>query len=378
MSIGNGQRNIGGKKTIFKSGPFSGGGGSPPVNTVAPVLSGLNFVGQTLTSTTGTWTGTPPISYSYVFISTMDFINFTVVQSSASPTYVVQAVDAGKSIRCNVNASNSFGNDASSSNYIAIKSTILDLYNTNVERCYYLTLQRGAYYGSPCIRVRRSGDNSETNIGFDTSGNLDTANLTAFVIAGGGTQNGFIVTYYDQSTNARNATQGNNSKQAQIVASGAIMTNGGLTITDYTVSGATGDYTVTAQALNAYTIYHYNQLTSLGSTARAITGQSSIWPIYHAQVGDGFRDSGGYETIINPASSAFVKRAYVRNSNNGELYYNGVSQGTKTTLDTGTNSFNSYMGSGFGTFTNDKLRGTIVYTTNHNAATVSAISNLLD
>jgi hypothetical protein len=374
MSIGNGQRNIGGKKTLFKAGPFSG---SPPVNTVAPILSGLSFVGQTLTSTIGTWTGTSPISYSYVFLSTTDFINFTVIQSSASPTYVVLAADAGKSIRCNVNATNSFGSGGSSSNYIAIKSTILDLYNTNVERCYYLTLQRGAYYGSPCIRVRRSGDNSETNIGFNTSGNLDTASLTAFVIAGGGTQNGFIVTYYDQSTNARNATQANNSKQAQIVSSGSLMTNGGLTITDYTVSGATGDYSATNQVLNAYTVYHYNQMAALGSSARAPIGQSNIWPIYHAAVGDGFRDSSGYEVIV-PASTAFVKRTYVRNSNNGELYYNGTSQGTKTTLDTGTNTFTFYMNQAFGTFTNDKLRGTIVFSTNHNADTVLAISNLLD
>jgi lysophospholipase L1-like esterase len=103
---------------ITKGGGFSGGGGVAPVNVTAPVLSGLNMVGETLSSTTGTWSGTPPISYSYTFLSTTDFINFTVIQSSASPNYVIQVADIGKSIRCNVLATNDFGTTLEITNYI--------------------------------------------------------------------------------------------------------------------------------------------------------------------------------------------------------------------------------------------------------------------
>src|SRR4051812_11257448 len=39
-------------------GTFDASVGSPPVNTVAPVVSGLLTAGQTLTTTDGTWTGT--------------------------------------------------------------------------------------------------------------------------------------------------------------------------------------------------------------------------------------------------------------------------------------------------------------------------------
>jgi hypothetical protein len=39
--------------------------GDPPVNTVLPVLSGVFGLGETVTGTTGTWTGTAPIFYAY-------------------------------------------------------------------------------------------------------------------------------------------------------------------------------------------------------------------------------------------------------------------------------------------------------------------------
>lgn len=45
------------------------GGGGNPVNTVAPVLTYSSSGGDgTLTCTTGTWTGTTPITFTYYFL----------------------------------------------------------------------------------------------------------------------------------------------------------------------------------------------------------------------------------------------------------------------------------------------------------------------
>jgi hypothetical protein len=77
---------------------------------------------------------------------------------------------------------------------------------------------RIAYTGS-AIRVRRSSDNAEQNIGFDVSGNLDTTALTSFC---SGT-NGFVTTWYDQSGNSNNATQTTAASQPQIVSSGSVI-----------------------------------------------------------------------------------------------------------------------------------------------------------
>ena len=109
------------------------------------------------------------------------------------------------------------------------------LYRPPVSGCSYLLEQySGAaaayslrlldcYYAGSAIRVRRSSDNTEQDIGF-VNGNLDTASLKTFV-GTGGTDNGFVVTWYDQSGNSRNATQSTASFQPQIVFSGVINRN---------------------------------------------------------------------------------------------------------------------------------------------------------
>ena len=97
---------------------------------------------------------------------------------------------------------------------------LLDLY-PNAAAAYSLRKLRTAYSGS-AVRVRRSSDNTEQDIGF-VADELDTASLLAFCGAG----NGFVQTWYDQSGNANNATMTTQANQPQIVSSGSvILTNG--------------------------------------------------------------------------------------------------------------------------------------------------------
>lgn len=84
---------------------------------------------------------------------------------------------------------------------------------------------RTAYTGA-ALRVRRSSDNTEQDIGF--SGNaLDTTALTSFV----GANSGFVVTWYDQSGNARHVTQATQADQPRIVNAGTVdVLNGAPTV----------------------------------------------------------------------------------------------------------------------------------------------------
>lgn len=92
---------------------------------------------------------------------------------------------------------------------------LLDLYPGTVG--YSLRKLRTAYTGA-AIRVRRSSDNTEQDIGF--SGNdLDTASLLSFV----GSGDGFVTILYDQMVN-HNATQTTASIQPLIVSSGSLIT----------------------------------------------------------------------------------------------------------------------------------------------------------
>jgi hypothetical protein len=81
---------------------------------------------------------------------------------------------------------------------------------------------RSAYAGS-CLRVRRSSDNTEQDIGF-VNNYLDTASLLTFV----GANNGFVVTWYDQSGNTRDLSRATAVNQPQIVASGSLITRSGI------------------------------------------------------------------------------------------------------------------------------------------------------
>ncbi len=99
---------------------------------------------------------------------------------------------------------------------IDVNPLILDDY-PNAAAAYSLRKLRSAYTGS-AIRVRRSSDNTEQDIGF-SGANLDTSALTSFC----GSGNGFVTTWYDQSGNARNATQTTAANQPQIVSSGSVI-----------------------------------------------------------------------------------------------------------------------------------------------------------
>jgi hypothetical protein len=92
----------------------------------------------------------------------------------------------------------------------------------NASAAYSLRLLRSAYTGS-AIRVRRSNDNAEQNIGF-VNGVLDITSLLSFV----GANNGFVTTWYDQSGNANNATQSTSANQPQIISNGRIIEINGL------------------------------------------------------------------------------------------------------------------------------------------------------
>lgn len=95
-------------------------------------------------------------------------------------------------------------------------SLLLDLY-PSAAAAYSVRKLRTAYTGS-AIRVRRSSDNAESDIGF-SSGNLDTSALTSFC----GSGNGFVTTWYDQSGNSLNAVQTTAANQPQIVSSGSVI-----------------------------------------------------------------------------------------------------------------------------------------------------------
>jgi len=166
---------------------------------------------------------------------------------------------------------------------------LLDLY-PSADAAYSLRQLSKTYTGS-AVRVRRSSDNAEQNIGF-VSGQLDTASLLTFC----GVGNGFVTIWYDQSGNANDLIQTTTTSQPSIVTSGVVNTrnskpvltfNGRLVFTNaittlvnqsfsfwmtYEKTAATSNQILTNSALTSYHWLDYD-------TTQYITGANNFIPI---------------------------------------------------------------------------------------------------
>jgi hypothetical protein len=187
-------------------------------------------------------------------------------------------------------------------------SVLLDTF-PNAAAAYSLRLLRSAYTGS-AIRVRRSNDNAEQDIAFDNGGNLDTSALTSFV----GANNGFVVTWYDQSGNARNATQSTAGNQPQIVSSGSVILNNGKPSLEF--NGTSSSLNATDFQTASYT----NITTFLVVNFASTTGTQNIFGKYVTTTNNraffiGQTSGNWHSNISEDGSSGTVVN--IQSANNG-------------------------------------------------------------
>jgi hypothetical protein len=163
----------------------------------------------------------------------------------------------------------------------AVTDLLLDTY-TGAAAAYSVRKLDKDYTGS-CMRVREDSGGTETDIGFDGSGNLDTSAIATHC----GSANGYVVTWYDQSGNSNNATQATASTQPQIYNGTAVITENGKPAikptsgTQYlsfgistSASGATG-FTVLRQSASFACVINgtsVSQYIGIGQDGSAGTG----------------------------------------------------------------------------------------------------------
>ena len=128
---------------------------------------------------------------------------------------------------------------------------------------YGLRKLRAAYAGS-AIRVRRSSDNTEQDIGFDSLGNLDIATMMNFV----GTNSAYVKIWYDQSGNGYDASQTTTANQPRIVNAGTLDTQSGRPALYF---NGTAYYLTTGSSIS---------ITGTTATAVAVVNMDSSAPSY--------------------------------------------------------------------------------------------------
>lgn len=143
-------------------------------------------------------------------------------------------------------------------------SLTLDLVATQPVAAYGMRRLRAAYSGS-CIRIRRSSDNAEQDIGF-VGNALDTAAISSFI--GGGS--GFIVRWYDQTTNLNHLLQ--TTAASQPTYGSSLMTFDG--VNDHML------FTTAISQTNGYCIFTNLQANDTALTKGVVSGNNVNGALY--------------------------------------------------------------------------------------------------
>jgi hypothetical protein len=169
----------------------------------------------------------------------------------------------------------------------------LDQLSTTPRCC--LSLRKKISTATVAIRIRRSSDNTEQDIGF--SGNsLDTSAITSFV----GSNSAYVTKFYDQTGNGFDAVQATAANQPRIVNAGTIDSqpvfdgsNDFLKITGLTNAGtAAGIYAKAKQVLTGSAAIFWESSTNYNSNSGAFVGYMNA-----TNYGIGMSTSGGTRAI---------------------------------------------------------------------------------
>jgi concanavalin A-like lectin/glucanase superfamily protein len=98
---------------------------SPPVNTQPPNISGTPQQGQTLTATTGNWSGAQPIAYAFQWRRCdAAGANCTDIAGATGTSYQATSADVDRTLRVVVTATNSAGSDTATSGATSVVQSV--------------------------------------------------------------------------------------------------------------------------------------------------------------------------------------------------------------------------------------------------------------
>lgn len=190
-------------------------------------------------------------------------------------------------------------------------------------------------YTGYCVKVRRSSDDSLQDIGFNSHGGINKTELLSFV----GSGNGFIDTWYDQSSSGINISQSVLLDQPQIVMNGlVILRNGNPAVyfngTNYNLKAAS-NYSLSTFISSEYKTSSLAVITDEGGTSAANTiyflgNARTQRMVLHASFGNViYYDAGNDSTrrsTVNVSDVTALTREWFNNQKMIFCYSNGLLQ----------------------------------------------------
>ncbi len=172
----------------------------------------------------------------------------------------------------------------------------------------YSLRQLSSTYSGDAIRVRRSSDNAEQNIGF-VNNELDTASLETFC---SGTD-GFVAIWYDQSGSANNAANTTAVSQPKIVSSGSTILENGKPAIEGDGNSQLKFSTINTTAINSFVSVTYNDTINKMLYGLHNDTNNFFWVYSSASVR--IRESG-VQTTLSLATSGQSNTSIFRNNTN--------------------------------------------------------------
>jgi hypothetical protein len=251
-------------------------------------------------------------------------------------------------------------------------SYILDTYSGAVV-AFSLRKLSSTYSGS-CIRVRRSSDNAEQNIGF-VANILDTATLSSFV----GSGDGFVTTWYDQSGNNRNAVQSSASFQNKIVSSGSLLTMTGKSIPLVKNNGTFNLYTFSSSFTIPSTFTYTFVYDALNTTDNTGIGGSTFNTPYSVYNGNSIlvSDSTNYKVFSTTITTGNkIGTSYRKSNTNVGVRINNTSIGAEQSLAV-SNGTPQYLMNRANVGTDNTMTEAILWNTDY-SSDISTLNNTIN
>lgn len=211
-------------------------------------------------------------------------------------------------------------------------SGVIDLVGVAAEAAYGVRKLRGAYAGS-CVRIRRDSDNAESDFGFDPSGDLDMVAVLAFC----GADNGYIVTWYDQSGNSRDVAQATAGNQPKLRGTGFVIP--GEESPWAIFNGTTQFVTRVGTALTglfANSVHHPAAVATIQTIIRHnATISGTLWYLRLESAATAFLRTPTSASGGTTTAAAQVSSATSNNGANSEIFRNGTSIATAVSMGSG-------------------------------------------
>ena len=279
---------------------------NPVSNTQKPKVSGTAQDGHTLSTDNGTWTGTPPITYTYQWQRCDSTgANCQNIAGATSQTYTLTSADVGSTIRSQVTATNSAGSAGAGSNQTAVVAAAPPA-NTGVPSIsgtttdgQTLTTTNGSWSGTPPLTYAYQWRDCDAN----GANCQDIAGATGQTYTLGHSDVGSTIRVVVTATNSAGSASASSNQTAVVAAapptSAATPSIAGTTTDGQTLTTTNGSWSGTPPFSYAY---QWQDCDSHGSNCSNILGATSqTYTLGHSDVGSTIRVT---VTASNAAGSA--------------------------------------------------------------------------